>query len=65
MSEQKNGADQGAPEVLTVDQAAGLLQISRQSLYRLLKRGEIPKGHRVGNRLRFSKRELIEWVEQN
>lgn len=53
----------GAPEVLTVDQAAEFLQVSRGHFYNLLKRGEL-SGHRVGKRLRFTKRALLAWVEK-
>lgn len=52
-----------APEVLTVDQAAAFLQVSRGHFYNLLKRGEL-SGHRVGKRLRFTKRALLAWVEK-
>jgi excisionase family DNA binding protein len=50
-------------EILTLDQAAAYLQISRATLYRLIKSGEIP-GRRVGRRYRFSRRALLEWVEE-
>lgn len=52
-----------APEVLTVDQAAELLQVSRSHVYKLIKAGEI-SGHRVGKRLRFTKRALLAWIDQ-
>ena len=60
MSEQETVT---APEVLTVDQAAKFLQISRAHVYTLINRGEI-SGHRVGKRLRFTKRQLLTWIEQ-
>ena len=49
-------------DILTVDEAAAFLKISRTSLYRLIKAGEVPC-RRVGERWRFSRRILLEWVE--
>ena len=49
-------------EVMTINQAAEFLQISRAALYRLIADGEI-KGKRVGQRWRFSKKALLKWIE--
>ncbi|MDB4285619.1 helix-turn-helix domain-containing protein [bacterium] len=50
-------------DILTVDEAAAFLKISRPSIYRLIRAGEIPC-RRVGKRWRFSRRALLAWVER-
>jgi excisionase family DNA binding protein len=40
--------------VLTVDEVAGYLRLSKITVYKLAKRGAIP-GFRVGNSLRFNR----------
>ncbi|MFO8057437.1 MAG: helix-turn-helix domain-containing protein [bacterium] len=45
-----------------MDQAADYLQLSRATIYRLIKGGEIPV-KRIGERYRFSRRRLLEWIE--
>lgn len=52
---------QALPDVLTVTQVAKLLQVSRQTIYSLIKKGKL-KGKRVGQRWRFSKAAIIKWV---
>jgi excisionase family DNA binding protein len=49
------------PDVLTVDQAAELLQLSSKTLKRLAQAGRIP-GRRVGNQWRFSRHALMDWL---
>jgi excisionase family DNA binding protein len=49
------------PEVLTVDQAAALLQLSPKTVKRLAGKGRVP-GRRVGNQWRFGRQPLMEWV---
>lgn len=61
------GADEGRgivtrePEILTVEQAASLLQISRASAYEAVRAGEIPS-FRVGRSIRISKTQLLSWI---
>ena len=50
-------------EVLTVNQVANLLQISRQHVYTLISQGNI-KGVRVLKQCRFSKRAIFAWIER-
>jgi len=45
------------PEILTLQQAAGLLQISERTLHRIVKKGEIP-GTQVGGQWRFDRDQL-------
>lgn len=50
------------PEVLTAAEAAELLRISLRTVYRMCRMGEIPH-RRIGESLRFSRRQLLEWLE--
>src|SRR5215211_6744239 len=49
------------PEVLTAGQAAELLQVPEPELLALAKAGSLP-GRRIGERWRFSRAALIEWL---
>lgn len=49
------------PDVLTVEQAAELLQLSGKTLKRLAQVGRVP-GRRVGNQWCFSRQTLIDWL---
>ncbi len=50
-------------EILNIDEAAAFLQISKRSLYRLVKEGKIP-GRKILNKWRFEKEALREWVRE-
>jgi predicted DNA-binding transcriptional regulator AlpA len=52
-------------EILTLEQAAKFLQISRASMFKLLKdpKSGIP-GSKIFDRWRFSRRALLEWLEK-
>jgi excisionase family DNA binding protein len=47
-------------EYLTFEQAAELLSVSRSTLYRWLRDGEVP-GHKLGRQWRFVREELEQW----
>lgn len=49
-------------DILTVDEAAEFLRLSRAAIYKLLRRGEIPAA-KVLDRWRFSRRQLLAWIE--
>jgi excisionase family DNA binding protein len=49
------------PDVLTPSQAAELLQVDEDELLALAEQGSIP-GRRIGDRWRFSRPALIEWL---
>jgi len=51
----------GAPDILTIDQAAEYLQLSRATIYRLINESDVPV-KRIGERYRFSRRRLLEWI---
>ena len=59
---QVNQQAQQAPEVMTVDEAALYLQVSKDSLYGYAAQGKVP-AFRLGNRWRFSKSLLDAWME--
>lgn len=45
------------PEILTLQQAAEMLQISERTIQRMLKKGEIP-GTQIGGQWRFDREQL-------
>lgn len=49
-------------EVLTADEAAALLGVSRWTLYSAANRHEVPH-RRLGRRMLFSRRALLVWLE--
>ena len=49
------------PAVLTVSQAAGLLQIDEQTVEALAKKGALP-ARRLGDQWRFSRSAVLEWL---
>ena len=50
-------------EILTIDEAAALLQIGKRSLYKLAKEGKIP-GKKILNKWRFEKESLKAWIRE-
>lgn len=50
-------------EVLSTDQAAELLSMHPKTLLRHARKGTIPAA-RIGRRWKFSKRQLLEWLEE-
>lgn len=53
--------EQAAPEVLTAEQLAALLQIDVATVRKLATRGEIP-GRKVGGHWRFSRQAVLDWL---
>jgi excisionase family DNA binding protein len=64
----KENMDANNSEILTGQEAMGLLKISRSTLWKLTKENEIP-AYRVGNgktsNLRYKRSELLDWLEKN
>jgi excisionase family DNA binding protein len=54
-------ADSELPDVLTVEQAAQLLQLSAKTLKRLAQARDVPS-RRVGQQWRFSRQALMAWL---
>lgn len=51
-------------DILTTKQAAAFLGVALSTMYELIRTGQAPPHRKVGNRARFSKRALLEWLEQ-
>lgn len=49
------------PEVMTIDDLAAYLQVSKSSLYKLAQGGKIP-GQKVGKHWRFHKDAIDAWL---
>ncbi len=48
-------------EILTIEEAASFLRISKKSVYKLAKEGRVP-GKKILNKWRFEKESLKAWV---
>ncbi len=48
------------PKVLTVGELSGYLRVHRSTIYRLLKRGQLP-GFKIGSDWRFNVEAIDEW----
>lgn len=48
-------------EILTIEEAADFLRLSKRSVYRLLKEGKIP-ATKVMHKWRFEREQLREWI---
>jgi putative molybdopterin biosynthesis protein len=64
MSHQVPVYDASRPALLSVNEVAALLKISRPSVYRMIRRGEL-RPYRVGERLRFNAHEIDELLERS
>jgi len=51
-------------ELMTVEEVARYLRVTKKTLYRLLKQGRIP-ATKVGHQWRFDKNSIDEWLHQN
>lgn len=49
------------PEILTLEQAAEMLQVSLRTMQRLAKDGKLP-GRQIGSQWRMDREQLREWV---
>jgi excisionase family DNA binding protein len=59
---QPRGDDPAHGDVVTADEAAAILGVSRWSLYAAANRHEVPH-RRLGRRMLFSRRALLLWLE--
>ncbi len=48
-------------EILTIEEAADFLRLSKRSVYRLLKEGKIPAA-KVMHKWRFEREQLRQWI---
>ena len=51
-------------DILSIEQLATYLKISRSTLYKLVRGGRLP-GQKVGKRWRFHKDAIDEWLKQH
>ncbi len=51
------------PDVMTIDDLAIYLQISKSSLYKLAQEGKVP-GQKVGKHWRFRKESIDLWLDE-
>jgi len=49
---------------MTIEEIAKYLNVSKDSIYRLAQKGEIPAS-KLGNLWRFKKEEIDEWMRNN
>lgn len=52
------------PEVMTIDDLAEYLQVSKSSLYKLVQGGKVP-GQKVGKHWRFSRAVIERWLARS
>lgn len=50
-------------EIITVDQAAALLQLDRKTVYVLVEKRQLPGARRLGKCIRIHKATLMKWME--
>jgi excisionase family DNA binding protein len=50
--------------LLTIDEVAKFLSLSRDTVYRMAQTGKIPAS-KVGTQWRFNKEEILKWLEEN
>ncbi len=51
-------------EILTLEDAAAYLRLSKRSVYRLLKEGKIP-AKKIMHKWRFEREQLKEWIRSS
>ncbi len=51
-------------DIMTMDELAEYLKISKSTLYKQLQNGKLP-GQKVGKRWRFHKEAIDEWLKQH
>ncbi|WP_140869616.1 helix-turn-helix domain-containing protein [Myxococcus xanthus] len=55
----------GAPDFLTVEEAAALLRVNRKTLYESIRLGQVPGIVRLGRVLRIRRSALVNWMPGN
>ena len=53
------------PFLLTADEVADLLRTSREVIYQMAARGEIPGVTRIGRRLLFRRDKVLQWLRES
>lgn len=52
------------PEIMTIEQLAEALQVSRSTINRAIKSGDL-KVFKIGKSVRIEKESVVEWVQNN
>ncbi|MCK4548250.1 MAG: helix-turn-helix domain-containing protein [Candidatus Eisenbacteria sp.] len=52
------------PILLKPEEVADLLRTSRDAIYTMNQRGQLPGGTRIGRRLLFRRDNVLEWLEE-
>jgi excisionase family DNA binding protein len=55
--------DEKPSDVLTIDELAAYLKISKSTLYKLVREGKIPS-QKIGKHWRFRKSAIDQWLEE-
>ncbi len=50
--------------MLTLDELASYLKLSKSTLYKLVQRGDVP-GTKIGKHWRFRRESIDRWIEEN
>ena len=50
------------PPLLTADELAEFLRLTRSAVYTMVARGELPGVVKIGRRLRFRREAVLEWL---
>lgn len=56
--------DQAMPILLTTDEVATLLRTSRKAVYGMAARGQLPGKTRIGRRVLFRSRALVDYLDR-
>ena len=57
--------EEAMQELLTVKEVAGMLKVTRPSVYNLMKNYGLPSGYLVGHSRRFKLQDIQEWLNKN
>lgn len=50
------------PKVITLDELAGYLRVSRANLYKLVRAGKVPGAFKIGSTWRFNRSAIETWM---
>lgn len=53
------------PSLMTVSEVAQLLRTSKDAIYAMVERGQLPGVVRIGRRVLVREPDLVEWLRQN
>lgn len=50
--------------ILTLDEVSSLLKVSKETIYKMVQKGELPGAFKIGNQWRFNKTKIDSWLEE-